>query len=196
MNKGYKYLKMSGDFNRPNPLASSEEKATDEYGLAYGNLIESEWFYNRGSNGSSSYIDKRLKFDKLRRYARGEHSTDLHKKLITDGTDGESYTNYDWRPIQILPKFIKLVVNQMLERLYEIDAQAVDGISQGLRDKHKEVLEKYMVSKNMMKDAKELLNLDLVPEGMNVPESDEELELRMKLDYKPSIEVAIEEALK
>lgn len=197
MNKtGFKHLKMSGNFNRPNPLASAEEKASEEYGLSYARLIESEWFYNRGNNGSSTYLDKRLKFDKLRRYARGEHSTDLHKKLITDGTDGESYTNYDWRPIQILPKFIKLVINQMLERLYEIDAQAVDGISQGLRDKYKEILEKYMVSKPMLDDAKNLLGLDLVPQGTTVPETSEELELHMKLEYKPGIEIAIEEALK
>lgn len=192
----YKYLKMSGNHNRPNPLASAEEKITEEYGLSYARLIEYEWFYIREGDNTNNYVDKRLKFDKLRKYARGEHSTDIHKKLITDGTDGESYTNYDWRPIQILPKFIKLVVNQMLERLYEIDAQAIDGISQGLRDKYKDILEKNMVSKTMLDDAKNLLGLDLVPQGMNVPESSEELELHMKLEYKPSIEIAIEEALK
>lgn len=194
--KTYRYLKMSGKFDSPNPLASAEEKATEEYGLNYARLIESEWFYTNDGGTNNNYVDKRLKFNKLRMYARGEHSTDIHKKLITDGTDGESYTNYDWRPIQILPKFIKLVVNQMLERLYEIDAQAVDGISQGLRDKYKEILEKNMVAKPMLDDAKNLLGLDLVPQGMNVPESSEELELHMSLEYKPSIEVAIEEALK
>ena len=187
---------MSGNFARPNPLASSEEKATEAYGLSYGRLIEHEWFYVRESGSTNNYADKRLKFDSLRRYARGEHSTDLHKKLITDGTDGESYTNYDWRPIQILPKFIKLVVNKMIERLYEIDAQAVDGISQGLRDQYKEILEKNMVSKKMLDDASELFDLELRPEGEKTPETAEELELHMKLEYKPSIEIAIEEALK
>jgi len=196
MNNKYKHLKMSPNFSRPNPLASSEEKDTDEYGLAYARLIEHEWFYVQDGHTSNNYADKRIIFDKRRRYARGEHSTDLHKKLITDGTDGESYTNYDFRPIQILPKFIKLVVNQMLERLYEIDAQAVDGISQGVRDKYKEILERHMVASQMYEDAKNLLDLDLIPQGMSVPSSTEELDLHMKLDYKPSIEVAIEEALK
>lgn len=191
----YEHLKISNSAARPNPLAPWEEKETDEYGLKMAKLIEYEWFYIKSDGANNNYADKRLKFDKLRRYARGEHSTDLHKKLISDGTDGESYTNYDWRPIQILPKFIKLVVNQMLERLYEIDAQAIDGISQGLRDKYKEVLERAMVSKQMLLDAKELLGVDLLPE-QEVPETSEELELHMKLGYKPSIEVAIEEALK
>lgn len=191
----YQHLKMSNNAARPNPLAPWEEKETDEYGLKMGKLIEYEWFYIKSDGANNNYADKRLKFDKLRRYARGEHSTDLHKKLITDGTDGESYTNYDWRPIQILPKFIKLVVNQMLERLYEIDAQAVDGISQGLRDEYKEILERAMVNKPMLEDAKNIFNLDLMPDE-DIPESSEELDLHMKLGYKPSIEIAMEEALK
>lgn len=191
----YEHLKMSGNSGRPNPLASTEEKETDEYGLKMAKLIEYEWFYIKSDGANNNYADKREKFDRLRRYARGEHSTDLHKKLITDGTDGESYTNYDWRPIQVLPKFIKLVVNQMLERLYEIDAQAVDGISQGLRDEYKEILEKAMVNRTMLEDAKNLLGIDLMPD-QEIPDSPEELELHMKLGYKPSIEIAIEEALK
>lgn len=196
MAKGkYQHLKISNNAARPNPLAPWEEKETDEYGLKMAKLIESEWFYIKSDGANNNYADKRLKFDKLRRYARGEHSTDLHKKLITDGTDGESFTNYDWRPIQVLPKFIKLIVNQMLERLYEIDAQAVDGISQGLRDEYKEILERAMVSKQMLTDAKELFGIDLLPD-QEVPETFEELELHMKLGYKPSIEIAIEEALK
>ena len=194
--KNKKALKMSSFRPHVNPLASTEEKMTDEYGLKMGKLIENEWFYIGGGNTYSDYFDKRLKFDRLRRYARGEHSTDLHKKLITDGTDGESYTNYDFRPIQVLPKFIKLVVNQMLERLYEIDAQAVDGISQGLRDSYKEILEKNMLAKPMLEDAKNLLNIDLMPSNTEVPETSEELDLHMKLNYKPAIEIAIEESLK
>ena len=191
----YQHLKISNNAARPNPLAPWEEKETDEYGLKMAKLIEYEWFYIKSDGANNNYADKRQKFDKLRRYARGEHSTDLHKKLISDGSDGESYTNYDWRPIQILPKFIKLVVNQMLERLYEIDAQAVDGISQGLRDEYKEILERAMVSKQMLTDARDMFGVDLLPD-QEIPETSEELDLHMKLGYKPSIEVAIEEALK
>lgn len=179
----------------PDPLASNEEKATEKYGLDMGNLITYEWFYIQSGQNTSTYYDNRVKFDRLRRYARGEQDSTLIKKLITDGTDGESFTNYDFRAIQVLPKFIKLVANQMIERLYEIDAQAVDGISQGLRDEFKDILQKNMVAKPMLEDAKNLLNIDLMP-GEEIPESSEELELHMHLSYKPNIEVAIEEALK
>jgi len=181
----------------PDPFASSEEKASDEYGLKMGKLIENEWFYIKSGNTSNQFYDKRLKMDELRKYARGEHDTGLTKKLITDGTDGESYTNYDWRPIQLLPKFIKLVVNQMLDRLYEIDAQAIDGISQGLRDDYRDILAKNMYAKDMLMDAKNELGIDLMPAGLGeIPDSEAEIDLHMKLQYKPAIEVAIEQALK
>ncbi len=195
-----KYLKMPKVKSYPDPLASDEEKRSPEYAYQMGSRIQYEWWYIKSGNVQSGerYFDKRLRFDRLRRYARGEQSTDLHKKLITDGTSttDSSFSNYDWRPIQILPKFIKLIVNQMLERLYEIDAQAVDGISQGLRDDYKEVLEKYMISKNLFADTKNLLGIDLIPSDMGeMPETSEELDLHMRLKYKPSIEIAIEEAL-
>ena len=188
-------LKIPNTRPYPDPLAPNSVKKTEEYGMTMANLIEYEWFYIQDGNTHNSYYDKRLKFDRLRRYARGEQSSTLYKKLLTDGTDGDSYTNYDWRPIQVLPKFIKLVVNQMIERLYEVDAQSIDGISQGLRDDFKDILRKNMVAKPMLEDAKNLLNIDLMPAD-EIPESSEELELHMKLKYKPSIEVAIEEALK
>tara|TARA_R110000803_G_scaffold78075_5_gene143168 strand:+ start:13377 stop:15857 length:2481 start_codon:yes stop_codon:yes gene_type:complete len=190
-----KQLKIQSTRAFPDPLAPNEEKATEEYGLKMAKLIEYEWFYIQEGNTTSSFYDQRLKFDKLRRYARGEQDTDLYKKLLTDGTDGDSYTNYDWRPIQVLPKFVKLVVNQMMDRLYEIDAQAIDGVSQGLRDDFRDILEKNMVAKPMLEDAKNLLNIDLIP-SEDIPDSAEELNLHMKLRYKPNIEVAIEEALK
>lgn len=191
------HLNISSFRVTPNPFATSEEKASDEYGLQYAKLIEHEWFYVNSGNTSNQFYDKRLKMDEQRRYARGEHDTGLTKKLISDGVDGESYSNYDWRPIQILPKFIKLVVNQMIERLYEIDAQAVDGISQGLRDEYKDILQKNMYAKDMLSDAKDLLGIDLVPSGLGeIPDSEAEIDLHMKLKYKPAIEIAVEQALK
>jgi hypothetical protein len=192
-----KYLQIASSRIYPDPLASTEEKRSEDYGRAMGRLIEYEWFYIKSGNTYNEYYDKRLKFDELRKYARGEHSTGLVKKLITDGTDGDSYTNYDWRPIQILPKFIKLVVNQMLERLYVIDAKAVDGISQGLKEDYRDLLQKNMVARGMLEDAKNLLGIDLMPGNLgDIPETTEELDLHMRLDYKPAIEVAIEQALK
>jgi len=180
----------------PNPLAPDEEKITEAYGLSMGKAIEYEWWH-RPENGTSSFYDKRDVYHNLRLYARGEQDTKLYKDLITGGDD-ESYSNYDWRPLQIIPKFVKLLSNQMTERLFDIKADAVDKFSTDLKDEYKKNLQNMMDTLPVMKEAEKQLGVKVVPNGLedSLPDNQEELELFMKLKYKPAIEIAAEEAIK
>jgi len=178
----------------PDILAPDEVKAKDEYGLHFAKQIEYEWFF-RPERGASSYYDKRNKYHNLRLYARGEQDTSIYKKLL--GGEESTYTNYDWRPLQILPKFVKLIVNQMSERLFDIKAEAVDKFSTDLKETHRKNLEKFMYSKPVMEKVKQELGVDLLPnDASEYPDTQEEIDLFMKLKYKPAIEIATEEALK
>ena len=180
----------------PNPLAPDEEKITEEYGLKMAKAIEYEWWY-RPEQGNSSFYDKRDVYHNLRLYARGEQDTKIYKDLITGG-DEESYSNYDWRPLQIVPKFVKLLSNQMTERLFDIKADAVDKFSTDLKDDYKRNLQNLMDTLPVMKAAEKALGVAVVPDGLenDIPDNEEELDLFMKLKYKPAIEIAAEEALK
>lgn len=187
-----KYFK---DVSFPDPLAPDEIKISEEYGLQFAKQIEKEWFY-RPESGKCSYYDKRDKYHQLRLYARGEQSTDIYKKLL--GGDAETtYANYDWRPLQIIPKFVKLIVNQMTERLFDVKADAVDNYSTDLKEKHKKHLEGFILRKPAMEKAKEVLGVNLFPDNAEeYPATQEEVDLHMKLKYKPAIEIAAEEAIK
>jgi len=180
----------------PNPLAPDEEKRTEDYGLQMAKAIEYEWWH-RPEEGNSSFYDKRDVYHNLRLYARGEQDTKLYKDLITGG-DEESYSNYDWRPLQIIPKFVKLLSNQMTERLFDIKAEAVDKFSTNLKDDYKKNLQNLMDTLPVMKAAEQALGVAVVPNGLenDIPDNEEELDLFMKLKYKPAIEIASEEALK
>ena len=180
----------------PDPLAPDTEKNTDDYALKWAKAIEHEWWF-QPDTGVGRYFDKRDKYHRLRLYSRGEQGTDLYKELLTGG-NGESgtYTNYDWRPLQIIPKFVKLVVNQMGERLFKVKAKAVDSVSMTKRDKKQKELERNMRGKPMMMDAKEILGVDVSPANPDeLPETQEEVDLLMKLKYKPKLEIAVEESL-
>ena len=178
----------------PSPLASDEEKKTYEYGLGVAKAIEYEWFY-RPESGGCSYYDKRDRYHKLRLYSRGEQDTQLYKNLLN--VDDESYANYDWRPLQIVPKFVKLIVNQMTERLFDVKAEAVDKYSTDLKEDYKEHLEGFIMAKPMMEEAKKTMGVDLLPNNANeYPTTQEEVDLHMKMKYKPAIEIAAEEAIK
>jgi len=179
----------------PNPMASDEEKNTEDYGRQYANEIQREWYY-RPEVGGCSYYDKRDKYHNNRLYARGEQSTQIYKKLL--GLDGDStYSNYDFRPLQIVSKFVKLIVNQMTERLFDVRAEAVDNYSTDLKETYKKSLEDFVLAKPAMEEAKKQLGVDMMPQGSeDYPESQEEIDLHMKLKYKPAIEIASEEAIK
>lgn len=179
----------------PDPLAPDEDKIKEEYGIAMGKAIEYEW-WNRPEGGQSAFYNKRDVYHNLRLYARGEQDTKLYKDLIAGG-DAESYSNYDWRPLQIIPKFVKLLTNQMTERLFDVKADAVDKFSTDLKDDYKRNLQNMMDTLPVMREAEKQLGVEVVPDNVSeIPDTEEELDLFMKLKYKPAIEIATEEAIK
>lgn len=179
----------------PDHLSSDEEKADEKFGLAMAKSIESEWFHRSG-NGLCDFMDKKDKYHNLRLYARGEQSTEIYKKLLTSG-DNSSYTNYDWRPLQIVPKFVKLIVNQMSERLFDIRAEATDKFSTDLKDSYRKNLENNIIAKPILQEAQQMLGIEAAPqEDESYPQTQEEVDLFMQLKYKPAIEIATEEAIK
>lgn len=179
----------------PSNMVSDEVKETEAFGLKIAKAIESEWFLRSG-NTVCPYYNRFEEFHKLRLYSRGEQPTDLYKDLIANG-DKTSYTNYDWRPLQIVPKFVKLVANQMTERLFEIRAEATDKYSTDLKDQYRKNLERFMDAKPLLFDIKENLGVDMVPDDINdFPDTQEEIDVHMNMKYKPAIEIAAEESIK
>ena len=180
----------------PSVIASDSEKESEDYGLKYAKAIESEWFKRPSGNGKCGYYDKMTKFHDLRLYSRGEQSVKLYKDVLAGGRD-TSYTQYDWRPLQIIPKFVKLIVNQMMDRLYEIKVDAIDSYSTDLKDQKKKYLEDVQASQPVAKMAKEILNVDINPSDYDdLPQSQEEIDLHMSLNFKLPLEIAAEEALR
>jgi hypothetical protein len=180
----------------PDYLASDEDKNKKEYGLQMAKAIEYEWFKVPSSGGTSTYYSKKDQIHNLRLYGRGEQSTKIYKNLLNGGEE-DSYSNYDWRPIQIIPKFVKLMVNQMSERFFNINAEAIDSFSTDLKDTYKKVLEDEITLKPLYKEIKTHTGLDLASNsGEEMPETSEEIELYMQLNYKPAIEIATEQAIK
>lgn len=180
----------------PDHLAPDEVKITEDFGLQMAEAIQWEWFRKPTGGGQCPYYDQRELYHSLRLYARGEQSTKLYQDMLNGG-DEEAYTQYDFRPIQIAPKFVKLIVNQMSERLFDIKAEATDKYSTDLKDGYRNALQSAMISRPIMEEAQKVLGIDMFPEGFeNYPHTQEEIDLHMQLEYKPAIEIACEEALK
>ena len=177
----------------PNQFVSDSEKKSYEFGLQIGQAIQYEWF--RKDGGQSRFYNQWADFHRLRLYARGEQSIQKYKNELA--IDGDlSYLNLDWTPIPIIPKFVDIVVNGISDRLFKVNAYAQDGMSLDKRSKYQVQLEKDMLAKDLMKQVKSQFGINTfsTPEE-EIPNTSEELSLHMQLKYKPSIEIAEEEAI-
>jgi len=177
----------------PSQFVSDAEKETKEYGLQIGQAIQYEWFRRDGAG--CRFYDQFRQFHRLRLYARGEQSAAKYKNEIA--VDGDlSYLNLDWTPVPIIPKFVDIVVNGMSDRLFKVKAYAQDAMSQSKRTKYQDMIEAQMVSKDFLLSVQKNSDFDpFTTSPDELPQTDEELSLYMQINYKPSIEIAEEEAI-
>ena len=177
----------------PSQAVSDKEKASYDYGLQVARAIEAEWFTK--DSGVGRYFQTREEYHRLRLYARGEQSVRKYKDELSVNGD-LSYLNLDFEPVPIIPKFVDIVVNGMQDRLFSIKAFAQDPIATEQRTKFVEDIEKDMMTKDLMQSINENMGVDIatVPQEQ-LPDTKEELELYMQLEYKQGIEIAIEQAI-
>ena len=181
----------------PSQFVSDSVKATDEFGLQIGQAIQYEWF-RKDATGTGTYgrfYTQWRDFNRLRLYARGEQPIAKYKNELA--IDGDlSYLNLDWTPVPILPKFVDIVVNGMSDRLFKVRAYAQDALSQSKRTEFQQMIQGQMVAKPVLQEIQNQTGID--PFSMpadELPETDEDLQLYMNMNYKPAIEIAEEEAI-
>ena len=179
----------------PSQVVSDAEKLSYDYGLKVGKAIEQEWFNKERGSNRNRYRTNYNHFRNLRLYARGEQSIQKYKDELSINGD-LSYLNLDWKPVPIIPKFVDILVNGMSERIYDIKAfsQSPNGIEK--RTKYMQSIMDDMEFKEFNDFAQENFNVDTTESDMEVlPETTEELQLHMQLEYKQEVELAQEQAL-
>jgi 6-pyruvoyl-tetrahydropterin synthase len=176
----------------PSQTVGDAEKLSYDYGLKVGKAIEQEWFNNERS--SSRYKANHNNFHNLRLYARGEQSIQKYKDELSINGD-LSYLNLDWKPIPIISKFVDIVVNGIAERTYDVKAYSQDPFGVSKRTEYMESILKDIEMKAFDESIARDYGVDTRDTEGEIPESTEELELHMQLDYKQSIEIAQEQAI-
>ena len=177
----------------PSQAVSDAEKMSMEYGAKVGNAIEYEWLSS--NNNSNRYTTYKDSFHSLRLYARGEQSVKKYKDELSINGD-LSYLNLDWKPVPIISKFVDIVVNGMADRSYDIKAYSQDLAAIKERTNYVESLVSDMKNKAFNDAVSGSLGIDMYKTNQTeLPETNEELELHMQLDYKQAIEIAEEEAI-
>ena len=177
----------------PSQVASDLEKQSKEYGLKVGKAIEYEWF--KRDSGTNRFASNQNNFHKLRLYARGEQAIQKYKDELSINGD-LSYLNLDWKPVPIVPKFVDIVVNGISERTFDIKAYSQDPFGVSKRTKYMEGILADMKTRDLNAFTQEAFGISIssTPDE-KMPESEEELQLHMQLNYKQAVEIAEEQAI-
>lgn len=182
----------------PSQVVPDEEKQSLEYGTLVGKAIENEWFRGDrvGSGVGNRWGSNWQNFHRLRLYARGEQSTQKYKDEMSINGD-LSYLNLDWKPIPVIPKFVDIVVNGISNKNYEIKAYAEDPEATKAKTMYAEGILRDMMAKDLLNDIQSKLGANLynTVDPSNLPETKEELEIHLQLDYKQAVEIAEEEVI-
>ena len=184
-------LKEYGDFPRQD--VPDKEKASKPYGLRVAKAMEAEWWSR--DVGTTNYIENREEYHRRRLYARGEQDIRYYKDWFSQNGD-LSYVNLDWNPVPIIPKFVDIMVNGMQDRLFKVQAQAIDPIATEKRAKFVDMIKEDMETREVIKAWGDEVGVDIgnVP-AAQLPETTEELDLYMNLEYKNGVEIAIEQGI-
>jgi hypothetical protein len=163
--------------------------------LKVGQAIEYEWFRGGRVNGSR-WNTGYQNFHNLRLYARGEQNVQKYKDELSINGD-LSYLNLDWKPVPIIPKFVDIVVNGIAAKKYDLKAYAQDPFSAQQRTNYVNGIYRDMQTKQYLAQIQQQTGMNLYnsSDPENLPQSKEELEIHMQLNYKQSIEIAEEEVI-
>mgnify|MGYP003133899472 CR=1 FL=1 len=176
--------------NYPSPFVSPKIKEKKEYGLSYFKRMYYDWKDNHEQNVDS----KKARYAKARSYAQGSQNVAKYKDLL-DVEGDSSYLNLDWTPVNIIPKFLDLIVNDLANQEYEIQANAIDPLSITQREKDKLKMFAQMITMPSLQEMVKVTGYNVEQKGY-IPRTQEELDLHMNLNYKQATEISMEKGIK
>ena len=175
----------------PDPLADTETKKSNSYGLQYAKAIESQW--GKMTSATSLYGRRNVIFERSRDYANGTQDTNIYKKLLRSlsPNDGDgSLLNLDYTPVPILPKFVRVVANKILSRNPYPNLEAVDPLSSSEKNNKKRRIEIQVEAKKQLQQLKENTGMVIGEDPDKLPDSLEEAEILLGTNVKTDAEIA------
>jgi hypothetical protein len=174
----------------PSQYVTDAEKNSLEFGKLIGQVIKSEWFDKLGD--TCAYFSRLSKMRDNYIYAVGRQPVSKFKKILSYNGD-LSYININWEILPVIPKFIDIIVNGIVNKEYKAKSKAIDALSQKRRTMKQHQIEKQMAAKQTLELIQEKTGVNpFTMDKDTLPTDDEHLRIFLDMEMKPTIEIAIE----
>jgi len=170
----------------PDKTLSPEEKADKKYGLKYGKAI-----YSHYKVGDYSIYNRISRFVELRKYAEGLQSINKFKDLL-DLRGETSYLNIDWQSVSCIPKFVNIIVGEMINQEFSVKANAMDESSMKKFEEQKNKIYANLLMADFSKKIEQETGVPLVDKGIPVPKDLSEADVLIETTLKQAVEIAAE----
>lgn len=184
------YQKLSNDNPFPNENIDPKEKGTKAFGLKIAKSI----FYR------AMYLDSvnanRARIKENRDYATGQQSIEQYRKILdpkTDNPKDRAWMNIDWSISSPAPKYVNIVVGDMINQAYKIQFNAVDSKSKTRKESARDEYIGKMIRKQDLIEIEKETGAKLEIIDPNLPKDMQELEMYMDMEFKEPIEIGMEE---
>jgi hypothetical protein len=177
------------EYGFPSEFVNPETKDKPAYGLSFARAMYGRYYRQGGyySQSNNQYVENR-------KYAEGLQSVEKYKDLL-DMNGDSAFANLDFSIVPVAPKFVDLLVGEMTNQEYEIQFNSIDPTSLTEKDKERNKLQANMELAEFSAIIEEMAGVPVIPSGEYIPETQEELDLHMQMNFKQDTEVAMEESV-
>ena len=174
----------------PDKTLSPEEKSEKKYGLGYAKAI-----YSNYKVSDYSIYNRVSRFVELRKAAEGLPSIDKFKDMM-DMNGDTSYLNLDWQSVSCIPKFVNIIVGEMINQEFAVKASAMDESSIKKLEEEKNKIYANLIMAEFSKELERETGVPLVDKGMPVPKDLAEADVLIETTLKQAVEIAAEVCIK
>jgi len=189
------YNSKSKDINEnafPNENVSPSRKASKEFGLLVARAILTRHnYYNDQTN-------RVHKIHENRKYASGRQDVEKYKTQMDaylDANNTQSHMNIDWSIHSVGSKMIDVVIGGMENQDFHISLESIDPQSKTAKSKQRDKFFENIIKKKEIQELEEMAGTPLMEYDENAPESTEEIDIYMEMEYRQPIEIAVEDII-
>lgn len=174
----------------PSPILPDDEKKSKKYGLAVAQGI----WRTAVMGGTGYYSVRNLQFNENIIFANGKQPFKTYLSLMQiDGKN--SFTNLDYHPRPVAPKFRDILINSIMERVERVNCRGLSlEINKKKEDKKNDAAFR-MKEAEFIKQVQQESGVEFEDSNAFVPTSYEDLDLWSELNEKEREELLMEEGL-